>query len=84
MNQPTVELGRTYKDVITGFFGVATGFCEYISGCNQVLLSPLLDNDGKFREPRWFDVQRVRALSDVTIVLDNAQTPGPDIPAPVR
>ncbi len=28
-----IELGRTYKDRITGFKGVATGFVEYLTGC---------------------------------------------------
>jgi hypothetical protein len=79
-----VPLGSKAKDTITGFSGVVTGFCEYISGCNQVLLTPPVDKDGGYKSGQWFDVQRVERVDDSLVVLDNSETPGCDIPAPVR
>jgi hypothetical protein len=78
------ELGRTYRDLITGFTGVATGHVRYISGCNQVLLQPPVDKEGKLREPQWFDEQRLEVKGTKAIVLDNSETPGFDAPAPKR
>jgi hypothetical protein len=56
---PEVEFGRLYRDHISGFEGKATGFCSYISGCDQVLLMPGLDKDGKRQEGVWFDDDRL-------------------------
>ena len=80
-----ITLGCTYRDVVTGFQGVATGFVRYLSGCNQTLLVPLVSPDGAHRESHWFDVQRMRLVSGVAqIMLDNDATPGFDKPAPKR
>lgn len=77
-------LGNRYRDVITGFTGVATGSVKYISGCNQVLLSPQVGLDGALRDPQWFDEQRLQQVDGVRIELNNSATPGPDRAAPVR
>lgn len=84
MNQPTVILGAKYRDRITKFEGVATGFVQYISGCNQVLLAPDVDKEGKLRDSQWFDVQRIERQVEPVISLDNTTTPGFDAPAPKR
>jgi len=78
-----IKLGTTYEDRITGFVGVATGFVEYISGCKQVLLAPTA-KDGEFKEPQWFDAQRVIPTEAKEIVLDNTETPGFGPEAPKR
>lgn len=77
-------LGYTYKDRITGFQGVATGYCQYLSGCNQLLLVPKAAKDGAYKAGEWFDVQRLEQLRADRVVLDNGPTPGPDRPAPKR
>jgi len=79
-----MQLGRTYRDKITGFEGVATGHCRYISGCNQTLLTARVSEKGEAREPHWFDDQRLVPVGDDVIALDNGDTPGCDIPAPKR
>lgn len=78
------KLGWTAKDKITGFQGVITGRCEYLTGCNQVLLSPPVDEKGAHRDACWYDEQRCERVGDTEIVLDNGANPGCDIPAPVR
>lgn len=78
------RLGITFRDKISGFQGVATAHCKYITGCNQTLLAPK-SSDGKAVESCWFDDQRLEEVKGVPrIVLDNGGTPGCDIPAPIR
>lgn len=80
-----IALGQTVKDRITGFSGVVIGKVNYISGCDQALLSHKAKDDGTFVESQWFDVQRlVVDSSQAVIVLDNGSTPGSDKPAPRR
>lgn len=74
-----MELGTTHKDVITGFQGVATGIRTFISGCTQVLLTPPTDLDGAYREPVWFDIQRLQPVPDAPIfALRNGTPPKSD------
>lgn len=81
----TIELGWTATDRITGFTGVIVGIVRYISGCNQALLAPRVDEKGQHRDPLWFDQQRLE-LDEITprITLDNGETPGFDRAPPVR
>lgn len=80
-----VTLGRQYKDRITGFVGIATGRCEYISGCNQALLVPSIDEKGGYRDGHWFDEQRLEvADNSILIELDNGANPGCDKAPPIR
>ena len=80
-----IQLGHTYRDKITGFMSVATGFVQYISGCNQALIQPRCGDDGSMRDSQWFDQQRLDLVSSVSVVnLDNGATPGCDRAAPKR
>lgn len=84
MNIDGIELGATYKDLITGFTGVAVGHVFYISGCNQTLLSPRVDKANKSEPPNWFDDQRLERLRNAVVALENEKSPGHDRPAPIR
>lgn len=76
-------LGMTVRDRITGFTGVVTGYCQYLTGCNQALVVPPL-KDGALQESQWLDVQRLEDTGAERIVLDNGATPGCDKAAPKR
>jgi len=80
----SVTLGAEYRDKITKFKGICTGSCDYISGCNQALLAPRVGKDGKKNGGEWFDVQRLERAGSKIIKLDNIETPGCDMPAPIR
>ena len=67
------KLGVTAKDTITGFEGVVLGRCVYITGCNQVLIQPEIDSEGKFVESRWFDEDRVQVSNENPITLKIAE-----------
>ena len=76
-------LGATVTDKITGFSGIVTGICLYLTGCNQALVTPRM-KDGKVEDAKWIDVQRLDIEAGDKVVLDNGTTPGCDLPAPIR
>jgi len=77
-------LRAKYRDKVTGFKGVCTGFCEYICGCSQALLVPRVGKDGKSPDGGWYDVQRLECIGKKIAKLDNTETPGCDMAAPIR
>ena len=81
---PALALGCKVKDKITGFTGIVIGHVTYISGCNQCLVVPPVDKDGKRRDGEWFDEQRLEVLKAPVITLDNSKARGFDQPAPLR
>lgn len=80
----SIQVGGTYKDVITGFEGVAIGHVVYLTGCNQTLLQPEGKDSAVRPVAEWFDDQRLQLASHEVIKLDNSQTPGCDRMAPKR
>lgn len=64
--------GVEVRDLLTGFAGTVTGRADYITGCNQYLVQPPIDKDGKAVDPRWLDENRLVMTSDVEkrLVLD--------------
>lgn len=79
-----IVLGATYTDQITRYRGVAVGIVFYMTGCNQVLLDPGVDKDGKRQVSEWFDEQRLTIGKEKLISLNNEKSPGFDAPAPRR
>ena len=59
-----VQLGRRYRDRISGFMGIAIGNGTYLYGCAQILLKPEGCKDGKPLEGQWFDIQRMETVDD--------------------
>ncbi|WP_296585680.1 hypothetical protein [Xanthobacter sp.] len=72
--QTDIVLGAELTDRKTGFRGVASGFCVYISGNEMVLLEKSEDGHSEYV---WVDVERVRPISA-------NDAPGCDKPAPIR
>jgi len=79
-----IKLGGTYKDSITGFKGMATGYVKYLSGCNQALLTPAVNKGGEMPEPQWIDEQRLKQVGNKVITLDNGKIPGFGKMAPIK
>jgi len=76
-------LGSYYKDKITGFSGTAVGHVEYLTGCNQTLVVPKVDSEGKLRNGEWFDDQRLElVVAETPVRLNNGSTPGCDAAPP--
>ncbi len=84
MENETQLLGLEVQDRLTGFTGLVTGICVYLTGCNQALVQPKV-KDGAFVEARWIDVQRLDRFGVAhRVTLQNRVTPGCDVPAPIR
>ena len=47
MSNFLINSGETVTDKITGFNGIITGQAAYITGCNQYLVQPKIDEAGK-------------------------------------
>lgn len=77
------ELGSEAVDTITGFKGRLTGRVQYITGCNQYVVSPPVDSDGKHRDAHWVDEDRLQLTEAKPVKLQRTGT-GPDIPAPIK
>ena len=59
MQDAKTLIGHYGKDAITGFHGRITGVASYITGCDQVCLTPSMKDDGKIEDGRWYDVNRI-------------------------
>lgn len=59
-----VKLGCTYKDVVHGIQGVATGVVTYLTGCDQVLIASANKEKDEIKS-NWFDVSRVELVDTV-------------------
>ena len=68
-------LGVTVKDTITGYKGVITGRADYITGCNQYLITPKSDK-GSMPESHWFDENRLKSCGLGIIKIKIGPEPG--------
>lgn len=49
------------KDKVTGYKGIITGVCSYLTGCDQLCIQPLSVNND-YKEARWFDEGRIELI----------------------
>lgn len=56
------ELGVIGKDKITGFQGVLTSRCEFLTGCNRYCIQPQELKDGKPIEGLYFDEAQIEII----------------------
>ncbi len=85
MKNPTIDdIGRNAEDVITKFTGTITGFARYLTGCDQFLVSPPVDDKGKHVDGKWFDQNRLNVSEHAPIKLNTVKMKDPGEPAPVK
>lgn len=77
-------IGRNVKDKITGFKGRVTGYVEYITGCNQMLVAPQVKDAGDHIESLWIDEQRLETIDESILSLDTTIMTGSDKSPPKR
>lgn len=63
------ELGREYRDIVTGFVGVCTAITTHITGCDQFHLQPKAKKDGTIPDGAFFDVNRVERVGRTTVAM---------------
>lgn len=64
----TIPMGVRVRDRLTGFEGFATGYCKYLTGCTQILITAdsLQKDEDKFRRENWVDEIYVEVVEDWT------------------
>jgi hypothetical protein len=58
------ELGKRAKDKITGFAGVITSRCEFLTGCNRYCIQPTKLEGGKPIESIYFDEDQIEIIGN--------------------
>lgn len=58
------ELGKKAKCKITGFSGIITSRCEFLTGCDRYCLQPTELKDGKPIDGIYFDEAQIEILSE--------------------
>jgi hypothetical protein len=71
-----IELGKKYRDRVTGFEGIATSRHEYLNGCVRISLTSTALKDGKTIEPESFDIQQLEFVNG-GISVAQRETGGP-------
>jgi hypothetical protein len=62
--KPTAKLGSKYRDIITGFEGIAVAQTAWYNGCDRVSLQPPVDKDGKMQDAVGFDSTTLELVED--------------------
>ena len=58
------KLGQVGKDKITGFAGVLTARCEFLTGCNRYCIQPRELKDGKPIDSIYFDEDQIEIIGE--------------------
>jgi hypothetical protein len=72
--QERLELGKRYRDTITGFEGVATAQTEYLFGCFRVGLCGVLNGEPK---DFTFDAPQLEVVEAAPAIKPQQRTGGP-------
>jgi hypothetical protein len=72
------ELGLKVKDIITGFSGVITGRCEYLTGCRQYSISSNKLHSGDIKQV-WFDEDRLNPVKGKSMKIKKNNFGGPQL-----
>lgn len=80
--EPNKHLNKKATDLITEFTGTVTAYCQYVTGCDQYLLTPKCKEDGTKPQSYWFNVNRLEFEDDGRPKLNTKKDKGPDIEAP--
>lgn len=61
-------LGKRVMDKVTGKQGVVASVSFDLYGCVQAVVNPGMAKDGKLEESLWFDVARLKVLSQQPVM----------------
>ena len=77
------ELGKTYRDRITGYTGVAMCVSQWLHGCRRITLQSRELKDGKPVDSWTFDELDLEPVGDEVVSAPSSGTGGPR-PEPSR
>ena len=89
-NLRDVKMGILATDAISHFTGNVIAKCEYMTGCNQILLQPRGADSSQRPDAEWFDIERLVFNDDFEPIqlpgldADGGGGSGCDIEAPKR
>lgn len=58
------KLGHEAKDKVTGFQGILTGYCEYLTGCNQYHIQPKCEKATSYPNGTWIDEGKIELITE--------------------
>ena len=61
-------LGKRIEDRVTGKKGVVASISFDLYGCVQAIVNPGMTKEGKLEDSLWFDVSRLKVLSDTPVM----------------
>jgi hypothetical protein len=61
-------LGYVVQDTVSGFRGVVSTVAFDLYGCVQAIVTPAVDDKGALPEGRWFDVKRLKKMSESPVM----------------
>lgn len=80
-----IKLGSKVKDKVTEYEGVATGHCEYLTGCDTYLVAHKVNpKTGGKVDGVWFDVNRLEVLQEDYVKLETEEDQGAMETSPER
>lgn len=75
-------LGKTVRDKVTGFNGIATSKIEFLNGCIQYCVKPKMGADGKMPEGEYIDVEQLEVVNEKKVDVQSTPSGGPSAKAP--
>lgn len=75
-----IELGKTYKDSITDFEGVAISLTKFLASSQRVGLQPTKLHEGKPIDAQYFDVHQINEVKSKTKPKTKEAASGPGGP----
>lgn len=80
------ENGDEVEEIVTGFQGVITGTCFYLTGCNNYLVVPKTRESDKKPDGSWIDEGRLRLTEKGKIKCEDVagEDNGADISPPTE
>ena len=68
-----IDLGKNYRDMVSGFEGICTGIVDWLYGCRQFILSPKAENTSKKESSSLFFEKQLEYLDDG--IVDKVEVP---------
>ena len=73
------------RDKITGFTGILTSRCEFLTGCNRYCIQPTELQEGRPIEGLYFDEAQIEIISDGILAKEvKGKEPGACAPNPSK
>jgi hypothetical protein len=74
-----IIMGKTYRDIVSGFEGICTGVVEWMYGCQQYTLQPRSDVASRKEKSSLFFARQLELVDDG--ISDKVEAPTYDAPA---